>query len=98
MLKLNFAQIARLQIIVLITAIILILGISANFLYKNFYKTLASTEEIMVLRNQIALEQVNVNLFNQVTKAIENKKAAPKVDWTTFKNPFLPYSVDEIEE
>lgn len=93
-LKLNFTQIAGIQIAILSISISLVFLISGIFLYKNFYKTLTGAQEIIILRSQIALEEIDTALFDRVIHAIEDKKIAPEVDWATFKNPFLPYRAE----
>lgn len=52
---------------------------------------MADAGRLSTIREQVSTERINISLFNQVTKNIENKKAAPEVNWATFKNPFLPY-------
>ena len=93
-LKLNFTQIARIQIAILSISIFFVFLISGIFLYRNFYKTLTGAKEIIILRSQIALEEIDTILFDKVIKAIENKKTATEVNWTAFKNPFLPYKIN----
>ena len=93
-LKLNFTQIARIQIAILSIIVSLILLASGIFLYKNFYKTLTGAQKIIILRSQIALEEVDMALFDRVIQAIENKKIAQEVDWANFRNPFSPYRAE----
>ncbi|NQU77764.1 hypothetical protein HQ544_03650 [Candidatus Falkowbacteria bacterium] len=95
--KLTLTQIIKLQIAVLSAAIILAILFASFFLYQNIYKTITSTDEIIVLRSQIALETIDTQILNKVLTDIKNKKIVPEINWTTFRNPFLPYTT-KIEE
>lgn len=43
------------------------------FLYQNFYKTITQTEEIMVLRREVATEDINMNLFDRIIDRLSEK-------------------------
>ena len=58
------------------TISILILGISFCFLYNNFYQTLIQARIIYILKNQVAFESVNMQLWDKVTQNLENKKTS----------------------
>ncbi|OGF23885.1 hypothetical protein A3H09_03750 [Candidatus Falkowbacteria bacterium RIFCSPLOWO2_12_FULL_45_13] len=62
-------------IIVFLTMIILI--IVFIFLYKNFYQTINQTNEILILREKVALDTVNIEQFNIIFDKL-TKKIAPK--------------------
>ena len=43
------------------------------FLYKNFYQTITSSEEVLVLRREVAIEDIDMNKFEEIVKKIEVK-------------------------
>ncbi|MFH1226252.1 MAG: hypothetical protein V1684_03145 [bacterium] len=86
------------NIILIILIALIITGSLAFFLYRNFYQTIAQTEAIIILQNEVGLENIDTALFEQIRKMNENKKAGyPKfltpseTKWLDLKNPFLPY-------
>ncbi len=57
--------------IILITLIILI-SVSL-FLYKNFYQTITQTKEIIILREKVAIDTVNMEKFNIIMNKLSEK-------------------------
>jgi hypothetical protein len=43
------------------------------FLYNNFYKIIVQTEEVLILRKEVAIEDINMNEFDSVIKKFEVK-------------------------
>jgi len=43
------------------------------FLYKNFYQTITQSQEILVLRREVAAEDINMNKFDEIIEKIEMK-------------------------
>lgn len=60
--------------IIIITLIILIFV--SLFLYKNFYQTITQTKEIIILREKVAIDTINIEKFNILMDKL-TKKAAP---------------------
>ncbi|MBI5731760.1 MAG: hypothetical protein HY982_00165 [Candidatus Magasanikbacteria bacterium] len=58
------------------------------FLYQRFYLTLTQAEEIIVLKSQLAVETLDLDLFAKIKKRAEKRRAAPSLDWSKIKNPF----------
>lgn len=56
------------------------------FLYKNFYLSIIKVDEIVILKDKVAIESLNIAKFNNVIKKI-NEKTANK-DFEKIKNPF----------
>jgi len=50
------------------------------FLYKNFYKTITSSQEILILRREIVTEDIDINRFDEIIKKIEEKTKARESD------------------
>ncbi|MFH1172954.1 MAG: hypothetical protein V1692_00305 [bacterium] len=76
-------------------AIVCLLG---QFLYKNFYKSIAQTDAIALLKDEVSLEAINRDLFQQIIQVNQEKKAGtpklltpPQSKWLNFKNPFEPF-------
>jgi len=61
--------------IIILTLIILIF--ISLFLYKNFYQTITQAKEILILREKVALDTVNMEKFNLIIDKLA-KKTAPK--------------------
>lgn len=72
------------------TAIILIslpiLIFMSLFLYKNFYQAITQTKEILILREKVAVETVNLEKFNIIMNKLE-EKTKPR-EFKNVKNPF----------
>ncbi|MBU4332117.1 hypothetical protein KKD19_04510 [Patescibacteria group bacterium] len=79
------------RVITLLTAAVILISVSV-FLYYCFYKILAQSEEITVLKEQMISVKVDTELYNQVLANIENKKTPPEINLKELKNPFLPYT------
>jgi len=48
-------------------------------LYKNFYQIITQSEEILLLRQKVVIETVDMDIFEEVIEKIEKK--------TNFKKP-----------
>jgi hypothetical protein len=59
-------------LIILIICFFVFISIS-GFLYNNFYKIIAQTEEVLILRKEVAIEDINMNEFDSVIKKFEVK-------------------------
>lgn len=67
---------------------IIILGVTGIFLYKNFYQTLTQAQEIIILKGEVAPEMLDFEKFNQVLNKIEEKTKPEEINWSEVKNPF----------
>jgi len=66
----------------LITAAIILVTLAAlifisSFLYKNFYQTITQAKEIIILREKVAINKVNLEKFNIIIDKL-TKKTAPR--------------------
>lgn len=88
----GFKFIGLLKFLPIITIIILIacFGLSISFLYKYFYQTIAQVKVVSILKNQVALNQVNVPLYEKVLNAWDAKKQFNHSDLENIKDPFQP--------
>ena len=63
-------------IIIILTAAALILV--SIFLYRNFCQTISQSEEILVLKERVSLNTVNMEKFNSIIDKLTKKTAVKK--------------------
>lgn len=99
MFKIDFKKylqqnVSKSELIVRLIFYILMLFISASFivflffLYQRFYLTLIQAEEIVILKSQLAVDILDIDLYQKVKTAAENRKNAPAINWREIRNPF----------
>ncbi len=81
----------------IITLAIISLGMTAMFLYDNFYRTLIQAQVVYILRNQVALEVVDSALWDKVLKNFRYKKTSQIQENTKIPDPFSPLTKAEKE-
>ena len=59
------------------TITLAILILVSIFLYYNFYQAITETKEILVLKDTVALDSINMGKFNSIIDEL-TKKTAPK--------------------
>jgi len=59
--------------VVLILLGVITITVVFLFLYKNFYKTITYSQEILVLRREVVAEDININKFDEIIEKIEKK-------------------------
>lgn len=57
-----------------------ILIFSTLFLYKNFYQTITRSQEILVLRREVAADDIDMNKFDEIVRKIEIKVQPRKME------------------
>lgn len=74
------------------TTLVLIACTSAllMFLYQYFYQTISQARVVSVLRNQLAISQINIPLYQEVLAKIQSKKVFDAAALTALKDPFQP--------
>lgn len=50
-----------------------------SFLYKNFYQTITQSEEIIILKKEVASEDISMDKFEKMISNIEKKKEAREI-------------------
>lgn len=80
----------RLALYCLAGLILFSFGCFLWFLYVRFYLTLIQAEEIVILKSQLTVNSLNVDLLRKVQSAEEARKKKLPTDWEAIKNPFLP--------
>lgn len=77
MIKIKFKPSPRLIIrytyVIIFVLALASLAITSLFLYKNFYETIIQSQEVIILKEKVAVETINVKKFDNIIKAIEDK-------------------------
>ena len=81
-----YLRLANFSVTVLIFWLLVWYGV---FLYKNFYKVAIESEIIIVLRQQVAVSQINYAKFLDVLNNIKTRQTLEALDARQIKNPFL---------
>ncbi|MEA2088902.1 MAG: hypothetical protein U9O55_03630 [Patescibacteria group bacterium] len=83
--NINIIKFAYFMIILFFTTIIIFLAL---FLYKNFYLTLSNIETIYHFQNKLAIENIDMELFNKVELKINEKTNRPFPNFNSIQNIF----------
>jgi len=75
-----------LTIVVTVAIMLAIAGVGL-FLYTYFYRTIAQSEEIILLRQEVAPESINITQVKQAIANIEKKETTPPPP-ERYRNPF----------
>lgn len=79
----------------MIIALLGLAGLLGMFLYQNLYQTITQSEEIVILKQEIAPDTINVKKVEELIDRIEQKKAGQEdIDWSQIKNSFAPAAAD----
>ncbi|MDP3986326.1 MAG: hypothetical protein U1C53_02780 [Candidatus Veblenbacteria bacterium] len=70
----NPLSLLRLLPLVTLAGLLACFAFTISFLYQYFYQTIAQVKVVSILRNQVALNQVNLPLYQKVLNAWEIKK------------------------
>lgn len=84
--KLTPKKLSSLTASAIILVIFIILILISAFLYKNFYQTITQTKEILILREKVAIDTVDLEKFNLIIDKLTEKAAAKE-----FKNIVSPF-------
>lgn len=74
-----------LMILIAFFTLIILIFISI-FLYRNFYQTIAQTKEILILREKVVINAVDMEKFNLIIEKLTKKVQPQKLD--SLINPF----------
>lgn len=87
--KLNRYFINHLKIYTIFFSFFLVIGIGI-FLYFNFYQTIISAKEIIILQADIAPAAINLELLKKVEDSYQKKLIDSNFNWEQFDKLFLP--------
>lgn len=69
------------------------IGYVCYFWYVNFYGTVAQTEEIILLRSEVAPDIIDTNRVDKVLENLNEKTSATStIDIAKINNPFVPHA------
>lgn len=71
--KLTPKKLSGLTITAVALLALIILTLLSLFLYKNFYQAITQTKEIMILREKVAVETINLDKFNAIINKLTEK-------------------------
>jgi len=71
---------------IVINLSIILFIIITLFLYKNLYQSITQSKEIIILREKVVAETVNINKFNEVIDKFSKKINLKKIE--NINNPF----------
>jgi len=71
--KLSFSKIFFYFYFLIIFFSIIIFIFVFSFLYKNFYKTITHSQEVLLLSKEVVMEDIDMDKFIEVIKKIEEK-------------------------
>lgn len=78
----------RLHFIIVIVAGILLIAGEILFLYRYFYQGLTESHLLVQLRQEEALEELQMPIYNKVREFSEIKQKERPIDWDALSNPF----------
>ena len=94
--KLNFSLFYVYTFIALFS--ISVVAFLSWFLYENFYKTITQSEQIILLRQEVAPDTINTQRVNKVLNSLAKKTNVNKIiEWTSIKNPFSKSLTENTE-
>ncbi len=77
----------HLKLLTIFFSFLIVLGIGI-FLYFNFYQTIISAKQIIVLQSDIAPATINIKLLDQVEAKYQEKIKPTNYKWERFTNIF----------
>jgi hypothetical protein len=91
--KIKFPQLTLGQFLkflpwLVIVILLIAIGLSGNFLYHYFYSTVAQAEKVFLLRNEISLKQIDVQLYQNVMSGLKIKKESDQKELQNLTDPF----------
>lgn len=90
----NFKPLKLLRYLPTIIAMVLLVlfVLTIIFLYQYFYQTIAQAKVVSILKNQVALNQVNMPLYQKVFNAWDAKKQFDPSALENIRDTFRPLS------
>jgi len=78
--KLTPKKLSGLTAGVIVVMTIIVSALISSFLYKNFYQTITGSREIIILREKVAIDTVNLEKFNLVIDKLIKKTKAKELN------------------
>jgi len=87
--RIKFSFSLRYFYVLVFMLVIVVISMLGFFLYKNFYQTIAQTEQIILLRKEVAPDTIDINKVNKVLDALDKKTTTTiDIEYSKIKNPF----------
>ena len=89
-----FDHLSRVELTLRLGLYFLVAGILASFilylffLYQRFYLTLTQAEEIVILKSQMAVNDLNIVLFKNIEQREDDLAKQGKINWVKVYNHF----------
>lgn len=84
----RFELILRLGLYFLVAGILASFILYLFFLYQRFYLTLTQAEEIIILKSQMAVNDLNIVLFKNIEQREGDLVKQVKINWAKVYNHF----------
>lgn len=84
----NVSEVVKVSLYLCLAALVAGLIIFVWFLYQNFYLTLTSANDVLILKSTLALESLDNDTFTQAKKLSELRSVRKLIDWREVRNPF----------
>jgi len=85
--KLTYQKINRYLYYLIGVFFVMVIIITSNFLYANFYQVITQSEQIKFLRTKIVHDTIDIIRFNEIILKIQKKTTL--INLSNINNPFL---------
>ncbi len=82
---------------IIILSIIISIGLTLYFIYKNVWQIFVYSKKDLILRKEILVTELKTELFKKIKERLENKKSKEELNFKNLRNPFAPIEKIEIE-
>lgn len=86
--KINLALLIKIFPLLVFAIILVSLTSLSIFLYKNFYQTIVNAQQIQVLKSEISLTKVDLNLYKKIIDNLDKRRNLTIEDLSLIKDPF----------
>lgn len=84
--NISFHKIIKISYYLIILAAIFLFYQASIFLYKNFYEVIIQSKAIVILREKVAKETVNMKKYDEIINKLDKKSLTRQLG--DLKNPF----------
>lgn len=74
-------------------------GVLGYFLYTNFYQTITQSQEVILLRQEVAPNYIDIEKVERILESLDKKTTTtPAINFQGIKNPFNTSKIVEVEK